>query len=125
MKAGEKIELPHHLALLATKKLVDQIMMEETREEEIKTRAENKNPYWVSPKGVAVGVPAAREPYEKKVLRELTMGESKITESQMGIIRSELKDTLTKDMKAAPAGPIESINLPKTEFEEINLPKSK
>jgi len=70
VKAGEEIEVPEHYALLATKKIVDQIMMEEVAAEEAKMRAELKDPYWRSPKGISIGIPAARKVYEDKVLRE-------------------------------------------------------
>lgn len=122
VKAGETLELPHHLAVLATTRLVDNIMNKEINEEEVKMRAETRNPHYRSPRGLSPGIPAAREPYETKILRELKPDETKISESQLGVIRSELKETLVKDMKAEPAPSISKLTVANKEFEDINLP---
>ena len=126
VKAGEVVELPHHLAVLATTKLVDQIMNGEIKTEEDKMKVETKNPYYRSPRASSLGVPAAREPYENKICKELTRNESKITESQLGVIRQELAETLTNDMKATKAPPISKmsdIGLDSKAFEGVNLPE--
>lgn len=128
VQAGEAIELPHHLAVLATKNIVDLIMNTEVRAEEAKVRAEKNNPYWQSPKALGLGVPAIRETVEKQVLRELSRSESKITESQMGIIRSELKETLVKDLKGENSPTITKMSdIGVTDvkaFEDINMPET-
>jgi hypothetical protein len=127
VKAGETIELPHHLAVLATKQLVDLVMMKEVKEEEDKVKLETKNPYFRSQHGSSLGIPAAREVWEKKIVKELTPSESKISESQMGVIRSELKDTLTRDLKAENSPTISKVSdvgMTKQAFEDINLPQS-
>jgi hypothetical protein len=135
VKADEEVELPHHLAVLATRNLVDKIMMADIHEEEVKMKAETKNPYYRSPRGLTLGVPAMREPIEKKILRELTRSESKVTESQLGIIRSELKENLVKDLTAKNSTGAPSLggimDLPKgdgteisnaTSFADLNVP---
>jgi sirohydrochlorin ferrochelatase len=128
VKAGEVIELPHHLAVLATTALVDQIMNKEIKEEEDKMKLETKNPYYRSPRGSSLGIPAAREPYEKKICRELERSESKVTESQMGVIRTELAETLKRDLAGENSPKItkmSDLGVDAKAFEEINIPSSK
>lgn len=127
VKAGETVELPHHLAVLATTQLVDNIMNKEIREEEEKVKAETKNAYYRSPRAASLGVPAAREVWEKQIVRELSPSESQVTESQMGVIRTELAETLTRDIKAenSPAiTKVSDLGVNAKAFEDINLPKS-
>lgn len=125
VKAGEKAELPHYLAVLATGQLVDQIMFDAAKEDQDKMRIELKNPNYISPKAMSAGIPAMREPYEKKICREVAFSESKMSESQLGIIRGQLKETLQRDLNAKASAPISSISIPSSEFEELNLPKAK
>ena len=126
VNAGEVIELPHHLAVLATTALVDKIMNQEIKEEEDKIKADTKNPYYRSPRGISLAVPSAREPYENKICRELSRNESKISESQMGVLRTELKENLIKDLKGETSPSITKVSdlgVTAKEFEEINLPQ--
>lgn len=126
VKAKETVELPHHLAVLATNQLVDQIFMAEIKEEEVKMAAETKNPLYRSPRAISMGVPAVREVYENKILKELKPNESKISESQLGVIRSQLRDTLINDTSAKSAAPITgamAASIVSSEFEDVNIPK--
>lgn len=127
VKPNETIELPHHLAVLATTQLVDQIMSQEIKEEEDKMKIETRNPYYRSQRGLSVGIPSARKPYEDKICKELTRTESKITESQLGVIRTELTETLTRDLKAENSPVITKISevgmSTPAAFEGINLPE--
>lgn len=102
VKAGAEIEVPEHYAIVATTKLVDQIMQDEVREEEKKMRAELRDPYWRSPKGIAMGVPAARKPYEDKILRELAFDEEN---PQTQVMRSQIKEQIMNDMTNAQKPP--------------------
>ncbi len=108
VKAGEEIEVPEHYALLATKKIVDQIMMEEVATEEAKMRAELKDPYWRSPKGISIGIPAARKVYEDKVLRELTLNEES---PQVQVMRAQIREQILSDIDNSqkPKVPVESV----------------
>lgn len=116
VKTGDVVEMPHHLAVLATGKLVDQIMMGIAREDEIKMRLENKDPYWRSPKGISVGIPEARKPYEDKVLRELAPDEEN---PQTAMMRASMREQLMHDLSAEKAQTIDKISVPLEQFAEI------
>lgn len=126
VKAGETVELRHHLAVLATTRLVDKIMMDE---QNAKTAEMKKiNPMYLAPNQAgSLGVPAARAPYEAKVLRELPPRED--NDAQLNVIRAELKDELQKDLSGEKAPPITKMSdlgvSGLKEFEDINLPNSK
>lgn len=107
VKPGDEVELPEHYALLATKNLVDQIMQEEAHAEEQEMKVKKNDPYWRSPKGIAVGIPAARKPYEDKILRELKLNEES---PQVQVMRAQIKEQLMADLTNGqqPPAPIES-----------------
>ena len=128
VKPDETVELPHHLAVLATTQLVDIIMQKDIKEEEDRMKIETKNAYYRSPRASSLAVPAVREVWESKIVKELKPNESKLSESQRGVLRSELKDNLIKDMKAENSPSIEKISdlgISAKAFEEINLPEKK
>ncbi len=118
IKPGESVELPHHLAVMATGELVDRIMIRETKEDELAHMnvIQNGLPYR-SPKGIAMGVPAARKPFEDKILKELPIDKAS---SQFKILQSQLIDELKADLTAESAKPISTISVKPTEFAEIN-----
>lgn len=77
IKAGETIEISnitpipgagHAIAVKMTGEMVDKIMMDEAKMDEIRVNT----PYYRSPKGTSLGVPAARKPIEDQILRELS-----------------------------------------------------
>ncbi len=61
----------HALAVKMTKELVDKIMIDDVKMDELKANT----PYFRSPKGPSLGVPAARKVWEDKILRELNSDE--------------------------------------------------
>lgn len=107
VKAHQAIEVPEHYGILATGKLVDQIMQEESRAEELIMREKKNDPYWRSPKGIALGIPAARKPYEDKILRELAFDEEN---PQTQVMRAQIREELMNDYNNAqkPPSPIEA-----------------
>jgi hypothetical protein len=118
IKSGQTIELPHHLAVKATIELTDKIMYEEVHAEEIEGRKTNKD--YRSPKGLSVGIPNARDPIEKKIMRELALDEEN---PQVQVMRAQIKEELLRDLKAenatgSPALPASSV----ADFEGVNLP---
>lgn len=117
VKPKDTVEMPHHLAVLATGKLVDQIMLGEAREDELTMRAANKDPYWRSPKGISVGVPAAREPYETKILRELAPDEEN---PQTAIMRAKMREELQRDLSAENAAPVSRMAVAPEQFAPIS-----
>lgn len=122
--AGEKVQLPHHLAVHATTMLVDKIMLDEVHAEEEKTKLETRNPYFRSARGIMIGIPAKREPYENKILRELDKKSG--TDAELQVIR--IREEILNDLKAEPAKKIEKMSdlgiSSLKEFEDINLPRS-
>lgn len=113
VKPGESVELPHHLAVMATGELVDRIMMAETKADE---DAHAGTPYYRSPKGIAMSVPEARKPFEDKVLRELPVDQAS---SQFKIMQSKFVEELKTDLTAETSKPISKISVNPTEFAEI------
>ena len=71
VKAHETIELPHHLMVIAATKLVDKIMMQQSKEDEIEGRKTDRFYRGAS----MLGVPAARKVYEDQIVRELEVDE--------------------------------------------------
>lgn len=131
--AGEKIELPHYLAVLATKRLVDNIMIAEIKEKELKIREETKNPSYHA-RTSSLAVPAARKPYEDKILKELEPKQG--NDAQLNVTRAKIAEELARDMKRENSPRIEAISqvMPVNasqiasndlgEFSDINVPKT-
>lgn len=126
VKAGQEVELPHHMAILATGKIVDKIMMDIARDDEQKQRKINKDPLWRSPKGIAVGVPEARRVWEEQVLRELKVDDEN---PQVAVMRAQMREELLKDLKGEksttpPTLPVSAKDMMK-EFEGANVKPKK
>lgn len=131
--AGETVELPHYLAVLATTRLVDNIMIAEIREKEAKIREETRNPLYRA-KTSSLAVPAARKPYEDKVLKELPAKQG--NDAQLNVIRAKLTEEIVRDLKAQPSPHIDNISQVMSttasqiaskdlgEFADINIPRS-
>lgn len=120
VKAGQEIELPHHLAVLATGKLVDKIMNDSVREEEVKMRTKNKDPMWRSPRGLSTGIPEARKPFETQILRELKIDDEN---PQMAVIRAQIREELLSDLNAEKAAPVAKMTVKTEEFSQIQSKK--
>lgn len=115
--AGKTVELSHHLAVKLTKEIVDKIMIGEAKLDEV---ANNKgNPYYRSPKGMSLGIPSAREVWEKKVVRLLDVDEES---PEMQTVRSKIREELLSDFEASKQPTSSSIQLPNSlnEFADIN-----
>lgn len=76
VKPGETIEISnttpipgagHALAIKMTGEMVDKIILGEAKEDEL----QKNQPYYRSPKGSSLGVPAYRKTYEDQILRQL------------------------------------------------------
>lgn len=102
VKPGVEIELPEHMAILATHKIVDQVMGKIAHEDTERLRKEMKDPYARSPLGIAMGVPTARKPFEDKVLRELKVDEQS---PQIQILRAQTKEQIVNDLTNAQKPP--------------------
>lgn len=97
---GETIELPEYLALHATRGLVDNLMIGIARKD---TEDKQKiNPMYLAPNMAgSLGIPAARKPFEDKILKELTYDAS--SDKTLGIKRQQIKEQLTRDMNIQPS----------------------
>lgn len=81
----------HTLADLMTDQLIDQIIMGQAKLDEV---AKNQ-PYYRSPEGMNLGVPAARKVWEDQIIRPLEPDEES---TEIRAIRSQLKTQLEQDM---------------------------
>lgn len=107
VEIGETVELPEYLAVLATAKIVDEIMTAEIKAEEDIIKKDTRDPYYRSPRANSLAVPAARKPYEDKVVKELAP--HKNNDARMQVIRASLTDEIKKDLNAKPASAISGI----------------
>lgn len=93
--AGATVELPHHLAVKFTKELVDKIMIGNAKLDEL-----TKNqPFYRSPIGSSLGVPAARKVWEDQICRPIEVDEES---PQMQVTRATIKAELLSDLKKEP-----------------------
>lgn len=104
VKAHDTVELPHHLMVIAATKLVDKIMINNAKADEIEGRKTDR--YYRGAN--MMGVPAAREVYESKIVRELEVDEES---PQIQVMRAQIRDQVIKDIETGQknAAPVESI----------------
>lgn len=131
IKAGQAVELPHHLAVKLTKELVDHILIGEAKLDEVNYYKVNQNAQantYRSPKGLSLGVPAARKVWEDKICRQLAVDEES---PEIQVLRAQMKEELMAQMnnetaKAPVAVPatVESGKLPEA-FAELGKETSK
>ncbi len=112
VQIGQTVELPHHLAVKLTGELVDKIMIGNAKMDEVRTN----QPYFRSPQGSSLGVPAARKVWEDQILRELEVDEES---PEIQVLRSQIKTELLNDMKAETSK--EAVKIPSSinEFAEL------
>lgn len=97
VQPGQEVEMPEYMAITATQHLVDRVMLKEIHEEEVEMRQKRKEPFWRSPRGLSFGIPAARKPYEDKVLRKLALDEES---PQVAIMKAQIREQVLKDINA-------------------------
>ena len=106
IKAHDVIEMPHYLAAIATRKLIDKIMVSKFKKEEedgINVGKDGRHRF-----GLSLGVPAARQVYEDQIVRELALDEES---PQVAIMRAQMRDEIMGDIKRAEekTAPVESV----------------
>jgi hypothetical protein len=116
VKPGQTVELQHHLAVKMTKELVDQIMQNEVKIDEIEHKA---TAYYRSPKGMNLGVPAARKVWEDKIVRVLDTDEES---PEIQVMRAQLKQEILAAQNKEQLQP-EPVRVP-TSFSEFAELKS-
>lgn len=123
LKGGETVELPHYLAVTATKALVDMIMIGNAKLDEITYYKNNPNTqpnmYRASS---ALGVPAARKVWEDQICRVMAVDEES---PQVQVMRATIKAELMKDLQAQPSqgSPLENAPTSLSDFADLNAPK--
>lgn len=108
VKPGTEIELPEHMAILATHKLVDQIMGKIAHEDTVRLREKTGDFTSRSPLGASLGIPQARKVWEDKIIRELKVDERS---PEIQVIRAQMKEQIVADLTESqkPPEPIEAV----------------
>lgn len=117
IKAGQTVELPHHLANKMVDELVDKIMIGEAKLDEVAMLEKNPSqPLPRSNKGMSLGVPAVRKVWEDKIVKELVVDPE---EPQFKILASQVKAELEADMSREPGGDVSNVVVNKDEFADL------
>lgn len=123
VKAGETIEISnvtpipgagHALAVLMTNQMIDQIIIGDAKLDEV-----TKNqPYYRSPKGMSLGVPAVRDIWEKQIVRELDADEES---PALQTIRKQMREEIEQGIVAKQE--TEPVHIPTNigEFADLDL----
>ena len=123
IKGGESVELPHYLAVSATKQLVDLIMIGNAKLDELSYYKNNPNTqpnmYRASS---ALGVPAARKVWEDQICRLMETDEES---PQVQVMRATIREELMKDLSAQPSAGSPLDNAPRSvsDFADLTAPK--
>lgn len=112
----ETVELPHHLAVKSTTELVDKIMIGEQYAKLEKIR-ETRPDYLYPPGAGMLGVPAARKPYEDKILKELPMKDDTATKLQVLRMKEEIESDIKRSSQPSPE--VETIKVSEEAFAEL------
>lgn len=104
VKAHDTIELPHHLMVIAAIKLVDKIMINNAKKDEIEGRKTDRFYRGAN----LMGVPEARKVYEDQIVRELAIDEES---PQISVMKAQIRDQILHDIEvgAKKAAPVESV----------------
>lgn len=114
VKPGETIEISnvtpipgagHALAVLMTNQLIDQIIIGNAKLDE----STKNQPYYRSPQGMSLGVPAVREIWEKQIIRELDPEEES---PALQTIRKQMREEIEQGISG------------KQETEPVHIPTS-
>jgi hypothetical protein len=102
----------HNLAIKMTTELVDKIMINEIKMDEV---AKNQ-PYYRSPQASSLGVPGARKPWEDKILREMEPDEES---PAILMMKKQLKEEILSGGQAEASKEPVSVPTSISEFSEI------
>lgn len=102
--AGESVTLPESQAINFAKQLATRVMIKDEQEKFVPTMME---PTWEQSRKTRTGIPMAREPYEKRILKKIEIGEET---PEIQSLRSQIREELISDMSMqvsteAPQGP--------------------
>ena len=120
IKAGQTVELPHHLADKLVDEMVNKIMITgiKTNEEEYYKKNPNAavNTYRAPS---SLGVPQVRKQWEDKIVRELAVDEES---PEMQVIRAKIKEELQADLQGKASTEAVPTNINVNEFAELGKP---
>jgi hypothetical protein len=96
VKAGQTVELPHHLADKLTDEIVNKIMISNAKTNEVEYYQKNPNAAVNTYRAPSsLGVPQVRKQWEDKVVRELKVDEES---PEMQVLRAQIRDEIQADM---------------------------
>lgn len=126
VKAGQSVELSHHLAVKMTKEMVDKIMQGEAKLDEVNYYKNNPNTapnVYRSPIGSMMGVPSARKVWEDKICRLMSQDEES---PEIQVMRAEMRAELLAGMNKEPISK-EPVHVPTSlsEFAELGKEEPK
>lgn len=113
VEANETIKVPEYLAKKLSTELIDKILIGNAKADEMKVN----QPYYRSPLGMNLAVPAIRDQWEAKMLVELPKGE---VPGGLQIIRTKLRQELEADMAKQPGVATESAPVAFEEFAALD-----
>ncbi len=97
IKAGQTVELPHHLADKLTDELVNKIMIGKAKLDEVTYYKKNPNAAANTYRAPSsLGVPAARKVWEDQIVRQLQVDEES---PEIQVIRAQIREQLQADLK--------------------------
>lgn len=117
VKAGQTVELTHHLANKLTDELVDKIMIGAAKLDEVTYYKNNPNTapnVYRAPS--SLGVPAARKVWEDQIVRPLAVDEES---PEIQVMRAQIKEELMADLSAETAKGGPAIPTSLEEFAEL------
>lgn len=91
IKPGQTVELPQHLANKFVDELVDKIIINKTKADELAVN----QPLYRSPTATDIGIPAKRKIIEDQIIKKLEIDPD---EPQFKILRSEVKSQIEADI---------------------------
>lgn len=123
VKAGETVELPHHLANKLTDELVDSIMIGKAKLDEVEYYKKNPGASVNSFRAPSsLGVPAARKVWEDQIVRQLAVDEES---PQIQVMRAQIKEELLADLSAEKSSAPVHVPSSLEEFSELGKEEEK
>lgn len=117
VKAGQSVELPHHLADKLTDELVNHIMIGKAKLDEIEYYKKNPNTEINKYRAASsLGIPAARKIWEDQIVRPLAIDEES---PEIQVMRAQIKEELQSDMQKENSTAPVSVPSSLVEFAEL------
>lgn len=110
LNPGESATIPESQAINFAKEICTRVMQ---KEEKAKFVPNMNEPTWEQSQRTRVGLPMARDAYEKRILQKIEAGEET---PELQVMRAQMREQLLNDMSAqvstdAPSGPKSAVDL--------------